>query len=88
MAGLLIASFLCYFIGFIGPFAFMGAFCILITLLMDKLIDFHNSKEQTGNNAVLYQASIIKNSILRNNQPLKSTMNEGNKNNLENDGEI
>ncbi len=55
---------------------------------MDKLIDFHNSKEQTGNNAVLYQASIIKNSILRNNQPLKSTMNEGNKNNLENDGEI
>jgi hypothetical protein len=40
MAGLLIAAFLCYVIGFIGPFAFVGAICILITIFMNKLIDF------------------------------------------------
>ena len=51
MLGLLIASFLCYFIGFIGPFAFVGNFinfinfnvgviCLALTVTLDYLVDF------------------------------------------------
>ena len=40
MAGLLIASFLCYVIGFIGPFAFVGIICVLLTIFMNSCIEF------------------------------------------------
>lgn len=40
MLGLLIASFLCYFIGFIGPFAFVGVICLVLTITLDYLVDF------------------------------------------------
>ena len=52
MAGLLIASFLCYAIGFIGPFAFFckspflfhdffqGIVCTFLTFTMNLFIDF------------------------------------------------
>jgi len=34
MAGLLVASFLCYFTGFIGPFAFVGKNKLLLNELL------------------------------------------------------
>ena len=53
MGGLLIASFLCYFIGFIGPFAFVGGICVLITIFMNQLIDFNLSKVDTKSMSVI-----------------------------------
>ena len=63
MAGLLIASFLCYAIGFIGPFAFfcnfwnfvltlilIGGVCILLTFTMNLLIDFVPTYSEKTNN--------------------------------------
>ena len=43
MAGLLFASFLCYFVGFVGPFAFFGLICLLLTAFMNYLIEFDKS---------------------------------------------
>jgi hypothetical protein len=61
MLGLLIASFLCYFVGFIGPFAFvgkliiyhkpyiLGVICLLLTATLNYLVDFLPSGEQPLN---------------------------------------
>ena len=40
MAGLLFPSFLCYFVGFLGPLAFFGLICLLLTAFMNYLIEF------------------------------------------------
>jgi hypothetical protein len=40
MGGLLFASFLAHFFGFIGPFAALGVIFIVYTLFLDKLVYF------------------------------------------------
>jgi predicted MFS family arabinose efflux permease len=46
MSGLFVAAFLSHFLGFIGPFAFIGTLSILLTLFMTKLVDFVKVKPQ------------------------------------------
>lgn len=40
MSGLFVAAFLSHFLGFIGPFAFIGTLSILLAIFMTKLVDF------------------------------------------------
>lgn len=40
MSGLIVAAFLCHFLGFVGPFAAVGILSVLLTLFLDKLVDF------------------------------------------------
>lgn len=58
MAGLMIASFLCLFTGFEGPFAFfgkeigilrifiLGVICLLMTIFLNYLVDFQKQPEK------------------------------------------
>jgi len=47
MSGLFVAAFLSHFLGFIGPFAFIGTLSILLTIFMTKLVDFVKVTPQT-----------------------------------------
>jgi predicted MFS family arabinose efflux permease len=40
MSGLFVAAFLSHFLGFTGPFGFIGALSIILTLFLNKLVDF------------------------------------------------
>lgn len=40
MAGLLFASFLAHFFGYIGPFAAMGVLFLIYAVFLDQMIDF------------------------------------------------
>ena len=40
MSGLIVAAFLCHFLGFVGPFAAVGILSLLLTLFLDKVVDF------------------------------------------------
>ncbi len=44
MSGLIVAAFLSHFLGFVGPFAAVGLLSIFLTLFLDRLVDFVDSK--------------------------------------------
>ena len=48
MSGLFIAAFLCHFLGFVGPFAAVGILSILLTIFMNRLVDFVDTEKESA----------------------------------------
>lgn len=47
MSGLLVAAFLSHFLGFIGPFAFIGVLSIVLTIFLARLVAFVKVTDDT-----------------------------------------